>query len=107
MFLGPRPVIRTPRVGSIRLLRAKLGGRGVRLLLKKFGVVVDRLVQFFVAVIKVRRLCGVEINPAPVLLESRDRDLQRWIVSVLDVHLQRLWPASAQLQRRLLKVDLL
>ena len=28
MFLGPRPVIRTPRVGRIRLLRAKLGGVG-------------------------------------------------------------------------------
>src|SRR5579859_2176421 len=107
MFVRPRPLIRTPRVSRIRLLRAKLGLSCVRLRLEEFGVVVNRLVQLVVAVIEVRRFRGVEVDAPLILLEPYAGDFQRWIVSIMDDYLQRLRPDSPKIERGLLKINLL
>src|SRR5258708_1278101 len=92
--MAPRPstVIRPPRVSRIHNFRAQLRGSGILLLLKQFGVIVDRALKLFVVVVKREFTRGgsVKVDPAFMLLQAGAADLQWGIVAVVDDDLDGL-----------------
>src|SRR5258708_31670867 len=86
MALRPGTVIRPPRVSRIHNFHAQLRGSGILLLLKQFGVIVDRALKLFVVVVKreFTRGWSVKVDPAFMLLQAGAADLQWWVVAGVD-----------------------
>src|SRR5258708_14202769 len=92
MALRPGTVIRPPRVSRIHNFHAQLRGSGILLLLKQFGVIVDRALKLFVVVVKreFTRGWSVKVDPAFMLLQAGAAGLQWWIVALLGYDLYGL-----------------
>src|SRR5690349_3357731 len=86
MPLRPWTVIGTPVECRVRRLSPKLGGGGGWFSLKELGIVINRRLESFVAVVELHLTLRrrVKIKTAFQLLEAHSGHVERWIIAVVD-----------------------
>src|SRR5882757_10332660 len=109
MTFRPRTIIGTSSVGSVGYLGPQLRRDGYFVAQKQLGIVIDRLFQLLITVVKgwltLRR--RVKVHASLQLLQPRAREFERGIVRVVDHDLDGLLSATGERHVLIFRVNLL